>query len=173
MSTDKPPSCRHAAGTLEHRSSADEFRASRTYRHNAVVRRLHTAFRWRFDDLVAVFRLGGLEVSSSKVRGWVAPPGSFRRPDPKSKRPEERERKDKPMTEEQWRAFWRGLAAWLEQATTHPIERVSEALALRPADLAEIARLGNAAGERERTLDAFFAGLEIWLHEHTALDPDP
>lgn len=85
------------------------------YRHNAAFRWARSAFRLDKNDVVEVCRMGGLTISKSKADGWGRNPET-RRPGKGMPGSKQGERRGKPITDDEWNAFWNGLGIWLHEA---------------------------------------------------------
>lgn len=88
----------------------------KNYSHNSAFRRVARALRLTRHDVVDICAFGGVEVSASKADGWRRGEKSYRKPDPRSHNPNELERRDKPISDSDWSAFWRGLDIWLHRS---------------------------------------------------------
>ena len=64
-------------------------------------------------EIIQAMALSGVEVSRSRVNGWKRGAGALKRPDPGSHNPDNRERRMKLMSDEEFDAFCRGLWLWL------------------------------------------------------------
>ncbi|RDH86945.1 MAG: hypothetical protein DIZ77_08250 [endosymbiont of Seepiophila jonesi] len=87
----------------------------KSYTHNAAFRRVAGALRLTKRDIVEIVALGGETISASLADGWKRDPDTFRKPDAGSHNPGNRERRGKPITDDQWEAFWYGLDDWLHE----------------------------------------------------------
>lgn len=90
--------------------------------HNPVIRRVCGAFQLGRRDVVDICRLGGLEISGSRADGWRRGAGTYRKPDAGSHDPGNLERRDKPVGDDEFAAFWRGLALWLHDSSGRDAE---------------------------------------------------
>lgn len=85
------------------------------YRHNAAFRRIAHALLLTRHDIRDITALGGEQISASQADGWKRNPETRRKPDEGSDNPQNLERRGKPITDSQWRAFWCGLDEWLHK----------------------------------------------------------
>lgn len=91
----------------------------RSYKHNGALKRVAAALMLDRKTIRDICALGGIQVSASQADGWRRGAKTYRKPDPGSRNPGELERRDKPMTAEQWRGFWDGLDIWLHRECDH------------------------------------------------------
>lgn len=85
--------------------------------HNAALRRIASALRLDRKQIREIVSLGGIEISASQADGWRRGAGTYRKPDAGSNNPNELERRDKPISDDEWYAFWDGLDIWLHRTS--------------------------------------------------------
>jgi len=90
----------------------------KNYTHNNTLKRLAGALLLDRKQIRDICALGGVTVSASLADGWRRGNNTYRSRDPGSRHPGELERRDKPMTDQQWSGFWRGLEDTGEQGLT-------------------------------------------------------
>jgi len=87
----------------------------KNHTHNDALKRISSAMLLDRKQIRDICALGGVTISASLADGWRRGSNTYRKRDEGSRHPDELERRDKPISDQQWRGFWRGLSIWLHQ----------------------------------------------------------
>jgi len=90
--------------------------------NNTIYKSLKTTFRLTDAEVVEIVRLGGVTVSKTQVNGWGRAKDALRKADPGSHHPAQRERRYKPMRNDEFWAFWHGLNTYITEHLASPVE---------------------------------------------------